>query len=76
MRDLGKGKNATLKLFAVLNIDKPKSHVTWAKNTEKLVETSSEVTNSNMEMAAKEVHSMVGEMGFKVEWPWNTEKNG
>ena len=29
-----------------------------AKNTKKLVETSSEVTNSNMEMAVKQVHSI------------------
>ena len=31
---------------------------TVAKNAEKLVETSSEVTDSNMEMAAKEIQSI------------------
>ena len=58
MRKLGKGKNAALKLFAILNLGKPVTHATQAKNTEKLVEESNEVTDSNMEMVAKEVHSL------------------
>ena len=45
-------------MFSILSLGKPESHVTWSKNTEKLVETSSEVTDSNMEMAAKEVLSI------------------
>ena len=58
MRALGKGENASLKLFTTLSLDKPVSYATYAKNTEKLVERSSEVTDSNMEMTAKEVHSI------------------
>ena len=58
MRALGKGENASLKLFTILNLDKPVSHATPEKNTEKLIERSSEVTDSNMEITAKEVHSI------------------
>ena len=58
MRALGKGSSKALKMFAMLNIGKPVSYVAYVKNTEELFETSSEVTDSNMEMAAKEVHSI------------------
>ena len=59
IRALRKERNAVLKLLAILNLDKPVSHVTQAKNTEKLVETSSEVTDSNMEMAAKKYTQLI-----------------
>ena len=58
MKAIGKGKNATLNLFAILNVSKTVIHVTWATNTEQSLETSSEVTDSNLEMAAKQVHSI------------------
>ena len=58
MKAIGKGKNATLNLFAILNVSKTVIHVTWATITEQLLETSSEVTDSNLEMAAKQVHSI------------------
>ena len=59
IRALRKERNAVLQLFAILNLStKTVSHVTQAKNTEKLVETSSEVTNSNMETATKELLSI------------------
>ena len=58
MRALRKGRNAALKLFAILNLGHPVSHLTQANNTEKLAETSSHVTDSNIEMAAKEVQSI------------------
>ena len=55
MKVLGKGRNTALKLLA---IGKSVCHVTYTKNIEKLVETPSEVTDSNMEIAVKEVHSI------------------
>lgn len=58
MRGLGTGRNAALKLFAILNLGKPASHVTQAKNTEQLVEISSEVTDSNMKIIPEEVYSI------------------
>ena len=57
-RALGKRRNVLLKLFAILSLGKPVSQATQAKNTKKLVETSSKVTDSNIEMTAKEVHSI------------------
>ena len=57
MRAIGKWRNAALKLCAVLNQGKTVSKIAWAKYTKRLVETSSEVTDSNMEMNAKEAHS-------------------
>ena len=63
-----------MKLSAILNLRKPIIHVTQAKNTEKLVETCSEVADSNMKMAAKKVHSFnsnnsdVKSTGLKFDW--------
>ena len=58
MRALGTGRNAALKLFAILTLGKPVNHLTYAKNTKKLVGKSSEITYSNMAMVAKKVHSI------------------
>ena len=58
MKAIGKGGNATLNLFAILNVCKTVIHVTWVRNTKQLFETSSEVTDSNLEIAAKQVHSI------------------
>ena len=64
----------------MLNIGKPVSYVTYVKNTEKLFETSSEVTDSNMEMAAKEVHSItynnrdIKSAGVNFDWRWNSRR--
>ena len=78
---LGKRRNAALKLFAVLNIGKPVSHATWnLKNIEKLVETSRKVIDSNMGMAAKEVHSIndnnryIESGGVSFDCTWNSRR--
>ena len=78
MRALGNKNNAALKLFAILSLSKPVKHVTQAKNIEKLVEISSEVTDSNMEMAAKEVRSIsnnnrdIKSTGVSFDCTWNS----
>ena len=80
MRVLGKGRNAALKLFAILNLGKSVRHETQAKDTEKLVETSSEVTDSNMETAAKEVPSIsninsdIKSTGVSFDCTWNSRE--
>ena len=58
MTALRKGRNTALNLFAILNPDKAAHHITQDKNIKKLIETSTEVTGSNIEMAAKEAHSI------------------
>ena len=58
MRALREGRNAALNLFAILNPHKATRHITQAKNTKKLIDTSTEVTDSNIEMATKKAHSI------------------
>ena len=58
MRALRKGRNAALNLFSILNLDRAARHITQEKNIKKLIETSTEVTDSSIEMAAKEAHSI------------------
>ena len=58
MRATRKAINVSLNLFVILNLQKPVSDETCAKNTKQLLETSTEITDSNLERAAKEVRSI------------------
>ena len=78
LKAIGKWRNAALKLFAILNLGKLASQVTWAKNTKKLVETSGEVIDSNMKTTVKEPHSVsnnngdIKSAGVSFDWTWNS----
>ena len=72
MRTLEKRRNASLKPFAILNLGKPVTH------TGILIETSSEVTGCNVEMAANELHAIsnkkkdIKSKGINFDCTWNS----
>ena len=77
VRALGKERHVSLKVFAILNLGKPLNHVQQTKNIEKLVEKFNDVTDSNMEMAPKEVHSISNnsiyiKSGASFDCAWNS----